>query len=232
MGVVSVDQMVYKWELQEAVDNGGEEAYGRRNGSRNGDVKKRSVSQKWNGPGKEIQMSETNNLTDPPSALKVKLMVRRPLDTLVEQVGLYLIKPQFLLTCTFRASCRSTRPPPPSTLKSPSWREPRWATCSGQRLPPGRRGPSLSTNTSLRTSGISWTHICISFHFTIIFVPRPDVDPSLIERQNQLKRARLADQLASQLSHRPGPLELIQKNILHTVSYCFSCSSCSSSYFY
>lgn len=46
MGVVSVDQMVYKWELQEAVDNGGEEAYGRRNGSRNGDVKKRSVSQK------------------------------------------------------------------------------------------------------------------------------------------------------------------------------------------
>lgn len=31
-----------------------------------------------------------------------------------------------------------------------------------------------------------------------------------------LKRARLADSLNDQLSHRPGPLELIQKNILHT----------------
>ena len=31
-----------------------------------------------------------------------------------------------------------------------------------------------------------------------------------------LKKARLADQLNDQLSHRPGPLELIQKNILHT----------------
>lgn len=30
-----------------------------------------------------------------------------------------------------------------------------------------------------------------------------------------LKKARLADQLNSQLSHRPGPLELIKKNILH-----------------
>lgn len=31
-----------------------------------------------------------------------------------------------------------------------------------------------------------------------------------------LKKARLADQLNDQLSHRPGPLELIKKNILHT----------------
>lgn len=31
-----------------------------------------------------------------------------------------------------------------------------------------------------------------------------------------LKKAKLADQLNDQLSHRPGPLELIQKNILHT----------------
>ena len=45
---------------------------------------------------------------------------------------------------------------------------------------------------------------------------RPDVDPSLCDRQRQLKRAKLADSLASQLSHRPGPLELIQKNILQT----------------
>lgn len=42
------------------------------------------------------------------------------------------------------------------------------------------------------------------------------VDPSLAERQRMLKKARLADQLNSQLSHRPGPLELIAKNILHT----------------
>jgi MKL/myocardin-like protein len=45
---------------------------------------------------------------------------------------------------------------------------------------------------------------------------RFDVDPSLCSKQRQLKRAKLADSLASQLSHRPGPLELIQKNILHT----------------
>jgi hypothetical protein len=42
------------------------------------------------------------------------------------------------------------------------------------------------------------------------------VDPSLCSKQRQLKRAKLADSLANQLSHRPGPLELIQKNILHT----------------
>ncbi|XP_041986641.1 mitogen-activated protein kinase 7 isoform X2 [Aricia agestis] len=42
------------------------------------------------------------------------------------------------------------------------------------------------------------------------------VDPSLAERQRMLKKAILADQLNDQLSHRPGPLELIQKNILHT----------------
>ncbi|XP_050301850.1 myocardin-related transcription factor A-like isoform X2 [Anthonomus grandis grandis] len=41
-------------------------------------------------------------------------------------------------------------------------------------------------------------------------------DPSLAERQRMLKKARLVDQLNDQLSHRPGPLELIQKNILHT----------------
>ena len=53
--------------------------------------------------------------------------------------------------------------------------------------------------------------------FLLIFQDvRPDVDPSLCSRQRQLKRAKLADSLATQLSHRPGPLELIQKNILHT----------------
>ena len=53
-------------------------------------------------------------------------------------------------------------------------------------------------------------------HRHILEDVRPDVDPSLCSRQRQLKRAKLADSLASQLSHRPGPLELIQKNILHT----------------
>lgn len=42
------------------------------------------------------------------------------------------------------------------------------------------------------------------------------MDPSLAEKQRMLKKARLADQLNDQLSHRPGPLELIKKNILHT----------------
>lgn len=41
------------------------------------------------------------------------------------------------------------------------------------------------------------------------------VDPSLAERQRMLKKCRLADALNDQLAHRPGPLELIQKNILH-----------------
>ena len=31
----------------------------------------------------------------------------------------------------------------------------------------------------------------------------------------QLKRAKLADTLSNQLQKRPGPLELVQKNILH-----------------
>ena len=42
------------------------------------------------------------------------------------------------------------------------------------------------------------------------------MDPSLCDKQRQLKRARLADTLSNQLQLRPGPLELIQKNILHT----------------
>ena len=31
----------------------------------------------------------------------------------------------------------------------------------------------------------------------------------------QLKRAKLADTLSNQLQKRPGPLELVKKNILH-----------------
>ncbi|GBM45148.1 MKL/myocardin-like protein 2 [Araneus ventricosus] len=42
------------------------------------------------------------------------------------------------------------------------------------------------------------------------------IDPSLQDKQRQLKKARLADDLNDRLSHRPGPLELIKGNILHT----------------
>lgn len=42
------------------------------------------------------------------------------------------------------------------------------------------------------------------------------IDPSLHERQRKLKRARIADDLNDKLSHRPGPLELVQGNILQT----------------
>lgn len=40
------------------------------------------------------------------------------------------------------------------------------------------------------------------------------VDPSLQERQRQLKRARLQDSLSERLINRPGPLELVERNIL------------------
>ncbi|KAG9338854.1 hypothetical protein JZ751_025294, partial [Albula glossodonta] len=39
-------------------------------------------------------------------------------------------------------------------------------------------------------------------------------EPSLQAKQLKLKRARLADNLNDKISHRPGPMELIQKNIL------------------
>jgi MKL/myocardin-like protein len=42
------------------------------------------------------------------------------------------------------------------------------------------------------------------------------VDPSLAEKYRMLEKAILVDQLNSKISHRPGPLELIEKNILHT----------------
>ncbi|CAG5130330.1 unnamed protein product [Candidula unifasciata] len=41
-----------------------------------------------------------------------------------------------------------------------------------------------------------------------------NIDPSLHERQRLLKRSRLLDDLNDKLSHRPGPLELVQENIL------------------
>lgn len=40
------------------------------------------------------------------------------------------------------------------------------------------------------------------------------MEPSLQAKQLKLKRARLADDLNDKISHRPGPIELIHKNIL------------------
>jgi MKL/myocardin-like protein len=42
------------------------------------------------------------------------------------------------------------------------------------------------------------------------------VDGRLAEKVRMLEKAILVDQLNSKISHRPGPLELIEKNILHT----------------
>ena len=39
-------------------------------------------------------------------------------------------------------------------------------------------------------------------------------DPSIQEKQRLLKRARLQDSLSERLAHRPGPLELVERNIL------------------
>ena len=42
------------------------------------------------------------------------------------------------------------------------------------------------------------------------------MDPSLVEKQKQLKRARIADTISDHLCQRPGPLELVKANNLHT----------------
>ena len=40
------------------------------------------------------------------------------------------------------------------------------------------------------------------------------MDPSLVSRQRQLKKARLTDELNEKIAHRPGPLELVEQHIL------------------
>lgn len=47
-----------------------------------------------------------------------------------------------------------------------------------------------------------------------MFLLETSAEPSLQAKQLQLKRARLADDLNDKISHRPGPMELIHKNIL------------------
>lgn len=43
-------------------------------------------------------------------------------------------------------------------------------------------------------------------------------EPSLQATQLKLKRARLADDLNEKLAQRPGPMELVEKNILPVAS--------------
>ena len=43
-----------------------------------------------------------------------------------------------------------------------------------------------------------------------------NVDPSLQDRQKLLKKAKLQDNLNDRLAKRPGPLELVEGNILQT----------------
>ena len=54
----------------------------------------------------------------------------------------------------------------------------------------------------------------IVYKYNLPFSADTKVDPSLQERQRQLKRARLQDSLSDRLANRPGPLELIERKIL------------------
>lgn len=51
-------------------------------------------------------------------------------------------------------------------------------------------------------------------HRSVSVCPETSAEPSLQAKQLQLKRARLADDLNDKISQRPGPMELIHKNIL------------------
>ncbi|KAL7979160.1 hypothetical protein Chor_015184 [Crotalus horridus] len=46
------------------------------------------------------------------------------------------------------------------------------------------------------------------------FSPETFAEPSLQATQMKLKRARLADDLNEKIAQRPGPMELVEKNIL------------------
>jgi hypothetical protein len=45
-------------------------------------------------------------------------------------------------------------------------------------------------------------------------LPETFAEPSLQATQMKLKRARLADDLNEKIAQRPGPMELVEKNIL------------------
>lgn len=52
------------------------------------------------------------------------------------------------------------------------------------------------------------------WHFVFLIPPETGAEPSLQATQMKLKRARLADNLNEKIAQRPGPMELVEKNIL------------------
>jgi hypothetical protein len=61
---------------------------------------------------------------------------------------------------------------------------------------------------------LSGTSIAHSLSIPTRF-PDSSADPLIQEKVEQLKKCKLADNLNNKLAHRPGPLELIDKHILH-----------------
>lgn len=56
----------------------------------------------------------------------------------------------------------------------------------------------------------------LSFHLSepLLSHVETSAEPSLQAKQLKLKRARLADDLNEKIAQRPGPMELVEKNIL------------------
>lgn len=63
--------------------------------------------------------------------------------------------------------------------------------------------PMLGVRTKLSNKHQEW----------MFFTETPE-EPFLQRKQQQLKKARLGQDLNEKLAHRPGPMELIHKNIL------------------
>nr|CAD7393938.1 unnamed protein product [Timema cristinae] len=136
-----------------------------------------------------------------PSAdtLKVKLMMRRPIKMLVDQG----IMPPLKTPPAFHEQRQKLeRAKMGDLLKAKIQQRPNRQDLVNQHIL-----EEIQTN--------SLVFKLIEFNMCVVFADA-HVDPSIAEKQRMLKKARLADSLNDQLSHRPGPLELIQKNILHT----------------
>lgn len=72
----------------------------------------------------------------------------------------------------------------------------------------------LSAPVALRALGQeSGTFPPISLN-PLLFHVETSAEPSLQAKQLKLKRARLADDLNEKIAQRPGPMELVEKNIL------------------
>nr|CAD7426989.1 unnamed protein product [Timema monikensis] len=132
-------------------------------------------------------------------ALKVKLMMRRPIKMLVDQG----IMPPLKTPPAFHEQRQKLeRAKMGDLLKAKIQQRPNRQDLVNQHIL-----EEIQTN--------SLVFKLIEFNMCVVFADA-HVDPSIAEKQRMLKKARLADSLNDQLSHRPGPLELIQKNILHT----------------